>query len=77
MSHCSGILRPLDAQPLRSRDLGHSLDIRSILGQAVYALQNGDFKHATALANQVLSQYPNEPNSLQILGNVCAQQALN
>ena len=44
MSHCSGILRTLNAQPLRSRDLGHSLDIRSILGQAVYALQNGDFK---------------------------------
>lgn len=49
------------------------MDIRTLLGQAIHALQNGDVDTASQLANQVLSQFPSEPNSLQILGNINAQ----
>ena len=50
------------------------MDIRRLLGQAIHALQNGDLFTASRLASQVLTQQPNEANSLQILGNVSAQQ---
>ena len=50
------------------------MDIRRLLGQAIHALQNGDLSTASRLASQVLTQQPNEANSLQILGNVSAQQ---
>ncbi|MDM7861746.1 sulfotransferase [Alteromonas sp. ASW11-36] len=52
------------------------MDIRTLLGKAVYALQHGDTHTASSLAAQVLAKLPNEPNSLQILGNVSAQQGL-
>ena len=50
------------------------MDTRTLLGQAVYALQHGDHSTAAQLANQVLAVQPNEANSLQILGNINAQQ---